>query len=170
MRAPIIKYYPFIEGIRGLTALYVVIHHIWLRLVTTDKLDNLPTVFHLFKLGHAAVAIFIVLSGFCLMLPVIQQAERTLPLAFFLHRARRILPTHGCTPNFLAQGLSLTQWTYLPSDLSAGLVAEERCGRLYRCRGRFYPVAPLRQCLLASLKAALAHPLTISGRVVSPGI
>lgn len=95
MKAPIIKYYPFIEGIRGLTALYVVIHHIWLRLVTTDKLDNLPTVFHLFKFGHAAVAIFIVLSGFCLMLPVIQQAEWTLPPAFFLRRARRILPAYG---------------------------------------------------------------------------
>jgi peptidoglycan/LPS O-acetylase OafA/YrhL len=97
MKPSVLKYYPFLEGVRGLTALYVVIHHIWLRLVTTDKLDDLPVAFHLFKFGHAAVAIFIVLSGFCLMLPVAQQAEWTLPPQFFLRRARRILPAYGAT-------------------------------------------------------------------------
>ena len=58
----------------------------------------------LFKTGHYVVDLFIVLSGFCLMLPVIRH-RGTLPgntIIFFKKRIRRILP-----PYYLAMGFSL---------------------------------------------------------------
>jgi len=89
------NHYWFLDGIRGLAALYVVLNHVWARFVT--RTDNLPAWFHLLKFGHAAVAIFIVLSGFCLMLPVVQTEEKALRggwQGFLKRRARRILPAY----------------------------------------------------------------------------
>ena len=48
-----------------------------------------------FQFGHWAVILFIVISGFCLMLPVVQDRSHELPKGrkwFFERRARRILP------------------------------------------------------------------------------
>src|SRR4051812_41118914 len=58
-----------------------------------------------FGFGHEAVAIFIVLSGYCLMLPVARRGESQLKGGFGSYlgrRAFRILP-----PYFAALGLSL---------------------------------------------------------------
>jgi peptidoglycan/LPS O-acetylase OafA/YrhL len=89
----------FLDGIRGLAALYVLAHHSWFELYpdamnhpapgATARLAT-PLAF-----GHWAVAVFIILSGFCLTLPV--SADHTLrggPLQFFWRRARRILPPY----------------------------------------------------------------------------
>jgi peptidoglycan/LPS O-acetylase OafA/YrhL len=94
---PVKKHYPFVDGIRGLTAFYVVLNHIWTRFVATAEASTLPQWFHLLKFGHAAVAIFIVLSGFCLMLPLTQREGFTLAggwKGFLQRRARRILPAY----------------------------------------------------------------------------
>ena len=83
----------YLDGLRAAAALFVVLHHAWLW-------AGLP----LYVFGHDAVGLFIVISGFCLMLPVVK-AGGTLPggaLAFFKRRARRILP-----PYYLAMLLSL---------------------------------------------------------------
>jgi peptidoglycan/LPS O-acetylase OafA/YrhL len=99
------KHYPFVDGIRGLTAFYVVLNHIWTRFVATAEASSLPPWFHLLKFGHAAVAIFIVLSGFCLMLPVAQRDGLALAGGaggFLQRRARRILPAY-----YAAMALSL---------------------------------------------------------------
>lgn len=99
------KHYPFVDGIRGLTAFYVVLNHIWTRFVATAEASSLPPWFHLLKFGHAAVAIFIVLSGFCLMLPIAQRDGLALAggaRGFLLRRARRILPAY-----YAAMALSL---------------------------------------------------------------
>lgn len=88
-------HYRFLDGIRGLAALYVVLNHVWARFVT--RAEGLPAWFHLLKFGHVAVAIFIVLSGFCLMLPVAQTDKKTLSggeRGFLRRRARRILPAY----------------------------------------------------------------------------
>jgi len=87
-----------IDGLRALAAIYVVIHHSLLYVAA--KLPAGP-VMHLadfFGFGHFAVDLFIVLSGFCLMLPVLRRQGRISGGAvnFFRKRARRILPPYFC--------------------------------------------------------------------------
>lgn len=90
----------FLDGIRGLAALYVVLHHAYLEIV-----QPLPPGFPnrvLFerllaplRYGHHAVAVFIVLSGYCLMLPIVRSGS--LPGGFpgyVRRRVRRILPAY----------------------------------------------------------------------------
>ncbi len=84
---------------RALAALYVVVNHAFLQI-------NWSAVWHhrrseMFLLdslsyGPSAVAVFIVLSGFCLTLPVIRHGGvlRDGAGAFFLRRAWRILPPY----------------------------------------------------------------------------
>lgn len=96
----------FVDSLRALAALYVVAHHIsevvWPR-------QNPPAPYGAFLVipmiyGQLAVAAFIVLSGFSLMLPVARHGNR-LPWSvagFYWRRARRILP-----PYYLAMALSL---------------------------------------------------------------
>lgn len=105
-----------LDGVRGLAALFVVLHHAWL--LTADRfpiaaetgLLGLLTNWLLY--GHLAVDVFIVLSGFCLMLPVARSGDALAGGArgFFVRRARRILP-----PYFAALAVSVA--------LTAGLQA-----------------------------------------------
>ncbi|PTY07355.1 acyltransferase [Opitutaceae bacterium EW11] len=99
---------PFLDGLRAAAALYVVAHHAMLEFWGPDR--GMPTgafmhaVARLLSYGHLSVNIFIVLSGFCLGLPV-AKAGGVLPgglRAFFRRRAWRILP-----PYYLAMLLSL---------------------------------------------------------------
>ena len=53
-----------------LTALYVVFHHVAAQIDTAGLSPAFMSVLDLFRAGHSAVCIFIVLSGYCLMLPV----------------------------------------------------------------------------------------------------
>ena len=86
----------FLDGLRGLAALYVVIYHL------AGESDNLlPQAIRGLmgwaKYGHSAVDIFIILSGYCLMLPVAQASGGWLRggmMQFFRRRARRILPPY----------------------------------------------------------------------------
>lgn len=100
----------FIEGLRGLAALYVVLGHIcsmadpgiyfgvrgtgpeWLRILMQP-----------FGYGHLAVAGFIVISGFCLQTSLFNGGRGTLtePKRFYRRRALRILP-----PYYACLGLS----------------------------------------------------------------
>lgn len=98
----------YLDGLRALAALYVVLHH-----ASRYAFDNVPPAqmtpaqklfAFLFTGGGDAVVLFIVLSGFCLMLPVVR-GDGTLrggALHFFGKRARRILP-----PYYFALGISL---------------------------------------------------------------
>jgi peptidoglycan/LPS O-acetylase OafA/YrhL len=89
---------PYIDSIRGLAALYVAIGHIWQFIVFQPPYANLPKIFSLLNLGHIAVAIFIVLSGYCLMLPIASQGhveqEAGWIKAFLRRRAYRIYPAY----------------------------------------------------------------------------
>ena len=88
--------YEYLDGIRGLAALYVCAHHAYLEVAIGDKLH--PGVERYGKLldgGHAAVDLFIVLSGFCLMLPSASTGRLRLGLLPYLsRRALRILPPY----------------------------------------------------------------------------
>ena len=98
----------YLDGLRALAALYVVVHHAsryafdsleQSRMTPPQKLFEV-----LFQGGGYAVVLFIVLSGFCLMLPVVR-GDGTLrggPIHFFGKRTRRILP-----PYYFALGFSL---------------------------------------------------------------
>lgn len=96
------RHLQFLDGVRGLAALYVVIHHSIIHLPVPAQLGR--TEWFLRKLGgfgHYAVDVFIVLSGYCLMLPLLNGKAFELS-SFFVRRAVRILPAY-----FLAAALSL---------------------------------------------------------------
>jgi peptidoglycan/LPS O-acetylase OafA/YrhL len=93
---------PYLDGLRGLAALYVVLHHIFLQSWPTD---DLQAVLHaqlllrplfILNYGHYAVTVFIAISGFSLMLPVASKGAPSLAQTgnFFYRRARRILPPY----------------------------------------------------------------------------
>jgi GT2 family glycosyltransferase/peptidoglycan/LPS O-acetylase OafA/YrhL len=88
----------YLDGLRALAALFVVFHHAWLTIWPNLFDPRLPATGRAtvaLAFGHFGVAVFIVLSGFCLGLPVARAgglgggARR-----FFARRARRILPPY----------------------------------------------------------------------------
>ncbi len=93
----------YLDGLRGLAALYVVISHAFARSGTQELASHSLLAKTLYFLGiclghgHNAVAVFIVLSGYCLMLPVARTENATLPggvMDFIKRRAQRILPPY----------------------------------------------------------------------------
>ena len=88
---------------RGLAALYVVLGHVVTLAGAGSAAPNpepagmTGLAYRLLDHPHYAVAVFIVLSGFCLMLPVTGSPARTLQggvTGFLKRRARRILPPY----------------------------------------------------------------------------
>ncbi len=141
---------------RAVAALYVVLHHIYLQDYNRQHLTGLPRyLLSALNYGHEAVDLFIVLSGFCLMLPV-ARGDGTIrggALRFFGRRAWRILP-----PYYLALALSLgliwtlvgqptgTHWdTSLPvsghSILTHVVLLQDACGDTYNINHVFWSIA-----------------------------
>lgn len=93
-----------LDGIRALAALWVVLSHLWIIVFGRSAHHGwlgLLTNWTLYS--HFAVDIFIVLSGFCLILPVARDGGlKGGAWAFFRRRARRILP-----PFYAALAVSL---------------------------------------------------------------
>lgn len=87
--------FEFADGLRGVAAIAVAIFHAYAFTGRTGDQDELPGVFKLLLLGNYAVPVFIVLSGFVLMLPVTRELViRRGTWEFFKRRARRILPPY----------------------------------------------------------------------------
>ncbi|MBA3921944.1 MAG: acyltransferase [Nostocaceae cyanobacterium] len=86
----------YLDGIRGLASLYVVLVHCWdSKLVLQPLWMSLVTKF--LRYGIFAVVIFIVLSGYCLMLPIVRSNKGYFSgglQGFFKRRIRRILPPY----------------------------------------------------------------------------
>ena len=101
----------FLDGIRALAALWVMLGH--LRLFALGwhaaPLWALPLNFLLYL--HYGVVVFLVLSGFCLALPVVHAGDRFRNglAPFFLARALRILP-----PYLAVLALILLANTFVP--------------------------------------------------------
>ncbi|MFG1705602.1 acyltransferase family protein [Nonomuraea sp. M3C6] len=100
-----------LDGIRGLAALFVVFHHVWLLSFPGFPRDTGPGWASWMAYGHFAVVVFIVLSGFSLALSPARAGWRLDSLGRFAHRrAWRILP-----PYWAAVAVSLViAWTLVP--------------------------------------------------------
>lgn len=93
--------YAFLDGMRGVAAAYVTLHHMFYYHAPTAVLPAFPAPVRafdaLFALGHFAVDMFIVLSGFSLMLGIAGKPGYALSGSFGIYlkrRARRILPPY----------------------------------------------------------------------------
>jgi peptidoglycan/LPS O-acetylase OafA/YrhL len=101
----------YLDGLRGLAALYVVLSHISLYLGP----QNTPILFWATRwmpYGRTSVSIFIVLSGYCLMMPLARSADGLFKGGFpkfAKRRARRILP-----PYYAALALALLLTAFAP--------------------------------------------------------
>ncbi len=143
----------FVDGMRGMAALYVVLGHVYV--YTRPWSDEaLPgparEVLKLIDQGHSAVAVFIVISGFCLMMPLSKRELRR-PVGgnptFLRRRAKRILP-----PYLAALALSIVLVATFrsirsPADLSAksilmhfGLVANLSEDTMFTINGPMWSV------------------------------
>ena len=118
----------YLDSIRGLSALYVTACHAYLMYAPDFYGQSIRTgAGSLFwgtswlMFGRSAVAVFIVLSGYCLMLPVVRSPTwetRSTFWRFMARRARRILP-----PYYGALGISVALIAMVP-DLSDPAINE----------------------------------------------
>ncbi len=93
----------YLDGVRGLAALYVVLFHLY-NLHFGFLHGIIGYAVNWLNCAHLAVDVFIVLSGFCLALSVARSGRlKEGAFQFFCRRARRILPTY-----YAALFLSLT--------------------------------------------------------------
>jgi peptidoglycan/LPS O-acetylase OafA/YrhL len=106
----------FLDGMRGIAALYVVFHHGYLENNWQKNFGGLHGEVRPFlavlEFGRLAVDIFIVLSGTCLMMPLVRRDGKRAPLdvwKFFRRRVWRILP-----PYYAAVAVSLVLIACVP--------------------------------------------------------
>jgi peptidoglycan/LPS O-acetylase OafA/YrhL len=84
-----------LDGVRGLAALFVVVHHVFLRAFPGYPVDRAPLWAGWFIYGRFAVVVFIVLSGFSLALSPARRGWRLDGISRFARRrALRILPAY----------------------------------------------------------------------------
>lgn len=90
----------YLDGVRALAVLYVCAYHaqlqVWPIIKGIRPVGVADTLFGWLSYGQYGVAIFIVLSGFCLMLPVLrsQYLLRNGVLTFFWKRFMRLMPPY----------------------------------------------------------------------------
>ncbi len=120
-RGQITSHLGYLDGLRAVAAVYVVLHHaLMVAGLNQIPLSGFSKQFALlFFPGRYAVDLFIVLSGFCIMLPV-AKGDGTIHngiRAFYFRRARRILP-----PYYAAMFLSLLLiWLLLNNKTGSSL-------------------------------------------------
>jgi peptidoglycan/LPS O-acetylase OafA/YrhL len=85
-----------LDGLRAVAALYVVVFHAGVCFVADPLPGWARAASRLLAFGHEAVAVFIVLSGYCLMLPAARAGGRLAHgvRGYFARRAWRILPPY----------------------------------------------------------------------------
>ncbi len=103
---------PYIDGLRGLAVLMVLVYHCWVHTIRAPILVAVGRyrvdVTAPLHYGYLGVNLFLLLSGFCLTYPLVREGKigvRLDPARFFRRRAWRILP-----PYYVA----LTAFSLLP--------------------------------------------------------
>lgn len=115
--------YHYLDGIRGLSAMYVLLFHSLTISVPQEDQALSPvmrSIRSIFGYGHFAVAVFIVLSGFSLMLPLARAHTTELRNGFghyMYRRCRRVMP-----PYYAALALSIA--AILASSVVLGETSE----------------------------------------------
>lgn len=111
----------YLDGLRGLAALIVFLYHVAREIDWRLEGGELPAIIlsmgKFMPYGRIAVAIFIVLSGYCLMLPIAKSNGDRISgglFNYFKRRARRILP-----PYYIAILFSLLLFAVIPASLSS---------------------------------------------------
>jgi peptidoglycan/LPS O-acetylase OafA/YrhL len=110
----------WLTQLRGAASIYVLLHHAVRQVTIVGEHANDP-LYRLIQLltsyGHYAVDIFIVLSGYCLMLPLLAKSSFGSSLNFYLRRAVRIiLPYYAALAltliliYFVGSGLQTSEW------------------------------------------------------------
>ncbi len=102
----------YLDGLRGFAALWVVVHHAFLEVAAVG--GWLPLSWQRWTRwawdGQIGVQVFIVLSGYCLMMPVARAGGLKGSVGDFIRRrARRILP-----PYYAALALTLAATAFVP--------------------------------------------------------
>jgi peptidoglycan/LPS O-acetylase OafA/YrhL len=97
----------FLDGIRGYSALIVVIYHALLFTYYNNTITEslfLDKLFSIIKLGYLSVGVFIILSGFCLAIPVVNNELNFKGgiRRYIKRRFKRIIP-----PYYIALTLSI---------------------------------------------------------------
>ena len=107
----------FLDGIRGLAALYVTLHHAYMNVAWLTDGKSLPrwlnSATRWLAYGGYAVAVFIVLSGYCLMIPVARTPDGKLAGGiggYLCRRVRRIIP-----PYYAALAISMILISLIPA-------------------------------------------------------
>jgi peptidoglycan/LPS O-acetylase OafA/YrhL len=127
------EHWRFLDGMRGLAALMVVMFHIREEALKylSPSWANSTFAMHY---GHEAVCVFIVLSGFCLMIPISKSLQYSDPARrgalaggvteFVRRRARRILPAYYAAV-FLSLTFNLYSKEFVTSLLHGGMNLEK---------------------------------------------
>lgn len=89
----------FLDGIRGYSALIIVVYHSFLFTYYTNTVSQsefLNYILSIIKLGYLSVGVFIVLSGFCLAIPVVNNDLNFKGgmKRYIKRRFRRIIPPY----------------------------------------------------------------------------
>ena len=131
----------FVTGLRALAALYVLLSHVWYHIWPAVPppygYGRHPEGWAAWLTGwlyygHFGVVVFIVLSGFCLMLPVVENGGqlRGGVRGFLLRRVKRILPPYYLALAFALLLISLwigersgSQWDISIPVTTTGLLA-----------------------------------------------
>jgi peptidoglycan/LPS O-acetylase OafA/YrhL len=91
-------YYPHVEGLRGVAAMYVFLYHLWqygILHAGATLPGLLPFTLPWLQFGHFAVSAFIVISGYVLGLPVAQWLQSPFDAGRFAkRRIRRLMPAY----------------------------------------------------------------------------
>lgn len=105
--------FPYLDGIRGLAAVVVVLYHAWLFTgLTGQAAAQLAVPRLIIGHGYLGVPVFIVLSGYVLMLPMARNGSSWYSKGFgsyIFRRAKRILP-----PYYAALALTLALIAAIP--------------------------------------------------------
>jgi peptidoglycan/LPS O-acetylase OafA/YrhL len=108
----------YLDGLRALASAYVVLFHALPGFSAQNLTGPWRLLKRTFAYGHEAVAIFIVLSGYCLMLPIVRKDPDRLSVelgSFVQRRAKRILP-----PYFAAVAVSIVLIAAVPALRTSG--------------------------------------------------
>ena len=115
--------FAWLDRVRGLASVYVVLHHAMLNVAHHGAVHGAmaQVLWLLLGQGHYAVDVFIVLSGYCLMLPLARAAQFGKVRSFLIRRTLRI-----AGPYYAAMAVSLlliALWigTPTPTHWSAAL-------------------------------------------------